>query len=95
VVTAPAPVIDTSDMDPELARYLNRNYWQQKSVELKSSATVTQPSAPAIAADTKMSTAGSGLNNSTVLQQQNAVHDDEVMIMSYCTHTHMHWFCDY
>jgi len=88
VVAAPAPVIDTSDMDPELARYLNRNYWQQKSVELKSSssATVTQPSAPAIAADTKVSTAGSGLNNSTALQQQNAVHDDEVAVMSCCTH---------
>ena len=81
MVTVPAPVIDTSDMDPELARYLNRNYWQQKSVELKSSstATVTQPSAPAIAAtaDSKMSMAGAGLNNTAGLQQQNA--DDEVI----------------
>ena len=82
MVSAAAPMIDTAEMDPELARYLNRNYWQQKSVELKSSsATVTQPSAPAIAADTKTSTAGGSLNNSAVLQQQNAVRDDEVVIV--------------
>jgi growth factor-regulated tyrosine kinase substrate len=31
-------------MDPELARYLNRNYWQQKHEEIKPS--TTQPSAP-------------------------------------------------
>jgi len=82
MVSAPAPMIDTSDMDPELARYLNRNYWQQKSVELKSSsssATATQPSAPVIAADTKMSTAGGGgMNNSSTLQPQNTARDDEV-----------------
>jgi len=74
-------MIDTSDMDPELARYLNRNYWQQKSVELKSSSvTATQPSAPVIAAETKMSTAGgSGMNNSSALQQQSTARDDEVM----------------
>jgi len=78
-------MIDTSDMDPELARYLNRNYWQQKSVELKSSATATQPSAPAIAADTKMSTAGVGMTNSTGQQQQNAGRDDEVpMVFVLC-----------
>ena len=83
-MSPPAPVIDTSDMDPELARYLNRNYWQQKSVELKSSstasATATQPSAPVIAADTKTSTAGTGgLNNATTgLQQQMINRDDEV-----------------
>ena len=87
-MSPPAPVIDTSDMDPELARYLNRNYWQQKSVELKSSsslsaATATQPSAPAIAADTKTSTAGAGLNNSsTGLQQQMIARDDEVSAMT-------------
>ncbi|ESO09504.1 hypothetical protein HELRODRAFT_190525 [Helobdella robusta] len=45
------PVMDTSDMDPELARYLNRNYWQQKSFEMKNPSVatnvpVTQPSAP-------------------------------------------------
>ena len=90
-MTSAAPVIDTSDMDPELARYLNRNYWQQKSVELKSSsaaAAVTQPSAPAItAADTKMSTAGGGgsaMNSATGLQQQNA--DDEVAVTPSCFH---------
>ena len=39
--------MDTSDMDSELARYLNRNYWQQKSAKMKSSKTpITQPSAP-------------------------------------------------
>jgi len=79
MVSAPTPVIDTSDMDPELARYLNRNYWQQKSVELKSSATATQPSAPVIAADTKVSMAGGvAMNNSTASQQQGTGRDDEV-----------------
>lgn len=48
-----APVIDTSDMDPELARYLNRNYWQQKSVDIKASA--TQPSAPAAVSEIRTS----------------------------------------
>lgn len=40
------PSIDTSDMDPELARYLNRNYWQKRSEETTKTATTT-PSAPA------------------------------------------------
>ena len=31
-------------MDPELARYLNRNYWQQKHEDVK--VTTTTPSAP-------------------------------------------------
>ena len=42
-------MIDTADIDPELARYLNRNYWQQKSENIKSTTTTTsttQPSAP-------------------------------------------------
>nr|KAG5713572.1 hypothetical protein BaRGS_024620 [Batillaria attramentaria] len=39
------PSIDTSDMDPELARYLNRNYWQKRSEETKT--VTTTPSAPA------------------------------------------------
>lgn len=52
-VSAPAPMIDTSDMDPELARYLNRNYWQQKSVDIKAS--TTQPSAPTAVAEMKTS----------------------------------------
>jgi growth factor-regulated tyrosine kinase substrate len=37
-------------MDPDLARYLNRNYWEQKSEEVsaaKTTATATAPSAPA------------------------------------------------
>lgn len=38
-------MFDTSEMDPELAHYLNRNYWEQKhDVGLKVS--TTQPSAP-------------------------------------------------
>ena len=48
-----APMIDTADMDPELARYLNRNYWQQRAdntgskTTASTTATSTQPSAPA------------------------------------------------
>jgi growth factor-regulated tyrosine kinase substrate len=53
VSTLPA-TIDTSDMDPELARYLNRNYWQQKSIEIKSNTNV-QPSAPLGVNDIKTS----------------------------------------
>lgn len=44
-VPAAMTAIDTSDMDPELARYLNRHYWQQKSEEQTPVTTV--PSAPA------------------------------------------------
>ena len=58
-MSAPA-TIDTSDMDPELARYLNRNYWQQKSVEMKTSVSTTQPSAPSVATETKMAPSGGG-----------------------------------
>lgn len=90
MAAAAAPVIDTSDMDPELARYLNRNYWQQKSVELKSSlsaAMATQPSAPAIAADTKVSTAGggSGLNSASTLAQQGTGREDDMVRISQFT----------
>jgi growth factor-regulated tyrosine kinase substrate len=49
-------------MDPELARYLNRNYWQQKSVEMKANTSATQPSAPSIAVETKTVSAGSAPN---------------------------------
>ena len=43
-------------MDPELARYLNRNYWEQKHEEVKSAApsgapSGAQPSAPMAAAN--------------------------------------------
>ena len=50
-----APSLDTSDMDPELARYLNRNYWQGKADDSHktggggsggSGVSTTQPSAP-------------------------------------------------
>lgn len=44
-------MIDTSEMDPELARYLNRNYWEQKHEEIKGSN--TQPSAPAAVNEAK------------------------------------------
>lgn len=41
------PAIDTADMDPELARYLNRNYWQKRSEETTGKmATTAIPSAP-------------------------------------------------
>ncbi|XP_070581327.1 hepatocyte growth factor-regulated tyrosine kinase substrate-like [Ptychodera flava] len=43
----------SADMDPELARYLNRSYWEQKHEEQKTAAT---PSAPA-SADMTASTA--------------------------------------
>ncbi|XP_059139631.1 hepatocyte growth factor-regulated tyrosine kinase substrate-like isoform X3 [Physella acuta] len=55
VIQAP---LDTSDMDPELARYLNRHYWQQKSetqaVQLQTATTV--PSAPAANNEARVST---------------------------------------
>lgn len=45
-------------MDPELARYLNRHYWQQKSetqaVQLQTATTV--PSAPAANNEARVST---------------------------------------
>ncbi|GFR91664.1 hepatocyte growth factor-regulated tyrosine kinase substrate [Elysia marginata] len=63
--SAPAPVnatvapmpLDTSDMDPELARYLNRHYWQQKSEEQTqpSSVSTTVPSAPIATAEPQVS----------------------------------------
>ena len=49
-----APMLDTADMDPELARYLNRNYWQQKSEDIKVSPAVTQPSAPVAVSEAKV-----------------------------------------
>nr|XP_022317585.1 hepatocyte growth factor-regulated tyrosine kinase substrate-like [Crassostrea virginica] len=60
-----APVIDTTDMDPELARYLDRNYWQRKSEDTKPSGTAgvisvtTTPSAPV--ANTEPKQAGGGV----------------------------------
>lgn len=50
-------MIDTADMDPELARYLNRNYWQQKSENIKT-ATTTQPSAPVAQVEPKNTQGG-------------------------------------
>lgn len=55
--TVSAPMIDTADMDPELARYLNRNYWQQKSENIKT-ATTTQPSAPVAQVEPKNTQGG-------------------------------------
>ena len=54
-ITAP-PVIDTSDMDPELAKYLNRNYWEKKSEEQQNQVSTTQPSAPVAANEAVTST---------------------------------------
>ena len=51
-----APMIDTADMDPELARYLNRNYWQQRSEDIKTNPAVTQPSAPVALSEAKVTT---------------------------------------
>ena len=54
VLQVSAPMIDTSDMDPELARYLNRNYWQQKSEDIKANpANTTTPSAPVATTEPK------------------------------------------
>ncbi|XP_076448857.1 hepatocyte growth factor-regulated tyrosine kinase substrate-like [Babylonia areolata] len=49
------PAIDTSDMDPELARYLNRNYWQKRSEDTVKTATTT-PSAPSVTSAPQNST---------------------------------------
>ena len=50
-----ASALDTSDMDPELARYLNRNYWEKKQSDVKSNnvTTTTTPSAPVAVAEAK------------------------------------------
>ena len=45
-------MLDTSDMDPELARYLNRNYWEQKRDDQKTG-TSTAPSAPTASSEAK------------------------------------------
>ncbi|BFZ17707.1 hypothetical protein BsWGS_20747 [Bradybaena similaris] len=65
VVAAP---LDTSDMDPELARYLNRHYWQQKSEEHQSqqpAASSTLPSAPTASTDARLSTGQINENGDT------------------------------
>ena len=51
-------MLDTSDIDPELARYLNRNYWEQKQDVKVDTSSTTQPSAPTAVADSKMSIGG-------------------------------------
>lgn len=53
-MSSSAPAIDTSDMDPELARYLNRNYWQQRS-EQGTAPAATTPSAPVATTEPKTS----------------------------------------
>ena len=64
-----APVLDTTDMDPELARYLNRNYWEKK--QERTDVSTTQPSAPSVASDPKTSSA-------PVIKLQ------EVHVLTYC-----------
>ncbi|XP_064624793.1 hepatocyte growth factor-regulated tyrosine kinase substrate-like isoform X2 [Lineus longissimus] len=51
-----APMLDTSDMDPELARYLNRNYWDKKSNEQSRNTATTSPtpSAPTASSEPKV-----------------------------------------
>ena len=44
-------MMDTSDMDPELARYLNRNYWEAKQDDHKVLSTL--PSAPVASSEAK------------------------------------------
>ena len=74
-------MIDTSDMDPELARYLNRNYWQQKSVEIKAS--TTQPSAPSVAAESKVSNiSNSGGGGSTYAPKEEEVSAGRLRLMA-------------
>lgn len=72
-----APMIDTSDMDPELARYLNRNYWQQKSDDQKAmvvaSVTTTVPSAPVAMSESKVS----GGRVVQEVYQNGAIDDDD------------------
>ncbi|GFO17365.1 hepatocyte growth factor-regulated tyrosine kinase substrate [Plakobranchus ocellatus] len=55
--TIAAAPLDTSEMDPELARYLNRHYWQQKSEEQMQPTTVltTVPSAPVATSEARTS----------------------------------------
>ena len=88
LISAPPPaVIDTSDMDPELARYLNRNYWQQKSVEIRPSSNVatTQPSAPVIVADTKTSLVGGGVGQQFVQREEEVRCSLTIYIYIYMT----------
>lgn len=62
LIQVSAPVIDTTDMDPELARYLDRNFWQRKSNDNKqtvTTSTTTTPSAPV--ANTEPKQAGGGI----------------------------------
>ena len=75
-----APVLDTSDMDPELARYLNRNFWEQKQDVKAEVSSTTQPSAPTAAADSKMSTGGAA----AVKVQEVRIWDSVLMMLWYC-----------
>ena len=67
------PAIDTSDMDPELARYLNRNYWQKRSEDTKTA--TTMPSAPSVTS-TPQNTIGkiSEVRNPTQLKNFSVIH---------------------
>lgn len=56
--TVSAPMVDTEEMDPELARYLNRNYWQQKSEIKTTNVPTTTPSAPVVTTEQKATEGG-------------------------------------
>lgn len=56
--TVSAPMVDTEEMDPELARYLNRNYWQQKSETKTTNVPTTTPSAPVVTTEQKATEGG-------------------------------------
>lgn len=51
-------MVDTEEMDPELARYLNRNYWQQKSEIKTTNVPTTTPSAPVVTTEQKATEGG-------------------------------------
>lgn len=73
-------MLDTSDMDPELARYLNRNYWEQRQDDGKAGSggvapSTTQPSAPVAVAEPTMS--NSNTTSSPVMRVQEV--SDEVL----------------
>ncbi|XP_071108372.1 hepatocyte growth factor-regulated tyrosine kinase substrate-like isoform X1 [Haliotis cracherodii] len=68
--------IDTSDMDPELARYLNRNYWQQKS-EHQAVTSTTTPSAPVVTTEPKTSTVKTQEQIQTYPPYQNGETDED------------------
>ncbi|XP_041362531.1 hepatocyte growth factor-regulated tyrosine kinase substrate-like isoform X3 [Gigantopelta aegis] len=73
------PTIDTSDMDPELARYLNRNYWVQRS---EGNVSTTTPSAPVATTDPKTSTVKIQEHHLAMPYQNGEADDDQVQFLN-------------